>query len=112
VLTMTLRRNVVCLVLSLLLLATAPACLAAHYTLSNGDVSFQIPDGWPRIMKSLGDPEMQVFRVPDASATGQQALARITVSSRRVHNLAEFQATINNETTSAQSLPHYKLDSG
>jgi hypothetical protein len=53
---------------------------------------------------------MQVFQVPDASATGQNALARITVSSQRVSDVAAFKALIKEENKRAQDLPNYQLD--
>lgn len=99
-----------CLALFMLLVTVAPACLAAHYTLANGSFRFYVPDGWPRILQTHGDPEMQVFQVPDSSNTSHNALARVTVTSQRVSDIASFQALIDEESSRAQSLPSYQLD--
>ena len=103
-------RRKFCLALFLLLAIVTPACLAAHYTLANGNFRFYVPDGWPRILQTQGDPEMQVFQDPDPSATGQNALARVTVTSQHVPDIASFQALIDEESSRAQSLPSYQLD--
>ncbi|HET7301420.1 MAG TPA: hypothetical protein VFJ01_12310 [Oleiagrimonas sp.] len=98
------------LALFMLLVTAAPACLAAHYTLANGNFRFYVPDGWPRIMSAQGDPEMQVFQDPDPSATSQNALARVTVTSQQVSGITSFQALIDEESSRAQGLPDYHLD--
>lgn len=98
------------LALFMLLVTVAPACLAAHYTLANGNFGFYVPNGWPRIMSTQGDPEMQVFQYPDPSSTSQNALARVTVTSQHVPDIASFQALIDEESSRAQSLSDYHLD--
>src|SRR5699024_4761670 len=65
---------------------------------------------WPRILQTSGDPEMQVFEDPDSTAVSKNALARVTVSSQHVADIASFRALVATETSRAEALPDYHLD--
>jgi hypothetical protein len=96
--------------LALLLLATCASATAADYTLADGSVHFSTPDGWRRIMQTQGDPEMMAFQVPDPSPTAQSTLARVTVSSTHVADIAGFQHYVATAMAKARTLPGYHPD--
>lgn len=98
------------LVILLLFALVAPACMASQFTFTNGDFKLTVPDGWPRIMQSSGDPETMVFQAPDPAPGDQNALARITVTSQRVRNLVAFQQFVSEKTNHAHALSGFKAD--
>lgn len=93
-----------------LLACVAPACFASEFTFSDGNFTLTVPDGWPRIMQSMGDPESMVFQVPDPSPSAQDTLARVTVTSERVADIAAFERVVARDTNHAHTLPDFKAD--
>jgi len=104
------RRRSLHAILFLLAVLAPSACLASQFTLVNGNFSFSVPDGWPRIMQTRGDPETMVFQVPDTSPSRQESLARVSVTSKQVRDLTAFQAFVAEDTAHAQALPGFQLD--
>lgn len=98
------------LVVLLLFVVVAPACMANQFTFDNGNFKLNVPDGWPRIMQSMGDPETMVFQAPDPSPDDHNALARVTVVSQRVRNLGAFRQFVDENTSHAHALPGFKAD--
>lgn len=96
--------------LFLLAVIASPVCLASSYTLANGGFRFSVPDGWPRIMQTDGDPETMVFQVPDDSPSRRESLARVSITSARVSDVTSFQAFVAEDTAHAQALPGFTLD--
>lgn len=104
------RRRSLSVTLFLLALLVAPTCFATQYTLSNGEFGFNVPEGWPRIMQTSGDPETMVFQVPDSSPSRHESLARVSVTSKQVHDITSFQHFVAQDTSHAQALPDFQLD--
>lgn len=98
------------LAIFLSLALVAPVCLASQFTFDNGHFKLTVPDGWPRIMQSQGNPETMVFQAPDPAPADRNALARVTVTSQRVRDIASFQRFVNENTNHAKALPHFKAD--
>lgn len=94
-------------VLALGLLTSLPA-VAANVSMANGSVSFSTPANWMAIMQTSGDPEVQVFQVPDTSPTGQTALARVTVTVKQEPDASGFNAWMNQASAHAAALPGYQ----
>ncbi len=94
----------------MLTMAIATPARATQFTLANGGFRFQVPDGWPRIMQTQGDPETLVFQVPDPSPTRRNALARVSVTSQHVQDIVSFGALVAEDTNHAHALPHFQLD--
>lgn len=88
----------------------APACMASQFTFATGGFKITVPDGWPRIMQSHGDPESMVFQVPDSSPSARNALARVVVTSQSVRDIASFEHFVAEHTNHAHTLPHFKAD--
>lgn len=88
----------------------APVCMASQFTFSNGHFTLTVPDGWPRIMQSHGNPESMVFQVPDPAPADHNALARITVTSQRVRDIASFQQFVATNINHARALPQFNAD--
>ncbi|HEX7341600.1 MAG TPA: hypothetical protein VF269_04910 [Rhodanobacteraceae bacterium] len=98
------------LVIFALLALIAPACLAAQFTFANGNIQLTVPDGWPRILQSKGDPETMVFQVPDPSPDSRNALARISVTTEQVHDIISFERFVQENSARAHVLPDYQAD--
>lgn len=94
----------------ILALMASPAAFAASYTFDNGGFRFDVPDGWSRIMQTRGDPETVVYQVPDTSPTGKTVLARVSVTSKQVRDITDFQAFVASDAAHAQVLPDFQLD--
>ena len=82
---------------------------AAEVSMADGNITFTTPDSWLAIMQTQGDPEAQVFQVPDPSPTGKSSLARITVTVTQVPDNSSFQQFIAEATAKALALPGYKV---
>jgi hypothetical protein len=83
---------------------------AGEVSMANGSVTFHTPDSWLTIMQTEGDPEAQVFQVPDPSPTGKTSLARITVTVKQVQDISSFHQFMAEADAKAMSLPGYKVD--
>ena len=81
---------------------------AADISMANGSVQFHTPDGWVDILDTQGDPEVHVFQVPDASATGKVSLSRVTVTVKQVGDVGGFQQYMSTTSAKALGLPGYK----
>ncbi|MEO6925797.1 MAG: hypothetical protein ABI129_03930 [Rhodanobacter sp.] len=82
---------------------------AAEVSMADGNVTFTTPASWLAIMQTQGDPEAQVFQVPDPSPTGKSSLARITVTVKRVPDISGFHQFMAEATAKGLSLPGYKV---
>lgn len=102
------RRRLDLLLLAVLLLLAATAVQATDYTLANGDVHFTAPASWPLVMQAKGDPEMMAFQVPDPSPTGDDTLARITVTSTKAADITGFQQYVAERIGAAHSQPSFQ----
>lgn len=103
----TISAGVAALAISLLL---AGPLRATDVSMSNGTVQFHIPDNWVDILDTQGDPEVHVYQVPDPSATGKLALARVTVTVKAVTDIASFQQYVGKSSAKAMILTGYKAD--
>jgi hypothetical protein len=83
------------------------SAVASDVLMAGGNVHFSTPDTWVGIMQTQGDPEVQVFQVPDSSPTGSKTLARVTVTVKEVANLIEFQQYVGLATSKAKALTGY-----
>jgi hypothetical protein len=81
---------------------------AAEVSMGNGNITFNTPDNWLAIMQTQGDPEAQVFQVPDPSPTGKSSLARVTVTVTQVPDISSFHQFMAEATAKALALPGYK----
>ncbi|TCV97173.1 hypothetical protein EC912_101168 [Luteibacter rhizovicinus] len=88
------------------LLLASPAAFSADVLMANGSVRFSTPDTWLSIMQTDGDPEVQVFQVPDPS-TATNALARVTVTVKQVASVAAFKQYIDGFTIRAKGMTGY-----
>lgn len=102
------RHSRITAAIALCLLVSLPA-VAASVSMANGSVSFDTPANWMAIMQTSGDPEVQVFQVPDASPTGQTALARVTVTVKQEPDASGFDAWVGQGTAHAAALPGYQV---
>lgn len=82
---------------------------AGEVSMAGGSITFHTPDGWRNIMQTEGDPEAQVFQVPDPSPTGKISLARITVTVEKEPDISSFHQFIAEADAKAMALPHYKV---
>ncbi|MDE2086534.1 MAG: hypothetical protein KGI63_04775 [Xanthomonadaceae bacterium] len=101
------RSAVAAIVFAAGLFAATPAP-AAEVSMASGNVHFSTPDGWNEIMETSGDPEVRAFQVPDPSATGQTALARVTVTVKQVTSINDFRAFESEASSKANLLTGYK----
>lgn len=93
------------------------ACLAAivaSSTVSAEDVSmaagklhFATPANWVGIMQTQGDPEVQVFQVPDPSPAGSQILARVTITVKMEPDVTSFQQYVSQASAKGKALTGY-----
>ncbi len=83
---------------------------AAEVSMAGGNVTFDTPNTWLAIMQTQGDPEAQVFQVPDPSPTGKSSLARVTVTVKQVQDISSFHQFMAEATAKAMSLPGYSAD--
>jgi hypothetical protein len=95
------------------------AALAASSTLSAEDISmaggklhYTTPANWLAIMQTQGDPEVQVFQVPDPSPAGSQTLARVTVTVKQVPDLVGFQQYVSQASAKGKALTGYAAARG
>ena len=86
------------------------AAHAAEVSMGEGNITFATPDSWLAIMQTQGDPEAQVFQVPDPSPTGKSSLARITVTVQHVPDISSFHQFMAQATAKALALPGYQQD--
>lgn len=89
------------------LLLALPA-MATDVSMANGSVTFTVPDSWQGIMQTRGDPEAQVFQVPDPSPSADRVLSRVTVMVKQAGSEAAYQQFISAAQTKAQALPGYQ----
>lgn len=89
---------------ALLLAGTAHA---ADVSMADGQVHFSTPSSWLDIMDTQGDPEVHVFQVPDPSPTGQNSLARVTVTVKQVPSISGFHQYIGAASARARALQGY-----
>ena len=82
---------------------------AAEVSMADGSITFSTPDSWLAIMQTQGDPEAQVFQVPDPSPTGKSSLARITVTVKHVPDISSFHQFMAEATAKGLVLPGYKM---
>lgn len=101
-----LERIALCFVLAVF----APACMAAQFTFSNGNIEVTVPDGWPRIMQTKGNPETMVFQVPDPSPTAKDTLARVAVTTQRMGDIASFERFVAENVNHAHTLAQFDAD--
>ena len=90
----------------LLLSLSSPVC-AADIKMAGGSVHFNVPEQWPQIMQSTGDPEVLVFEAPDPAAHTAATLARVSVTVKQVDDIAAFQQYLANAQAKARQLPDY-----
>ncbi len=101
------RTAVAVTVFALGLLVATPAP-ATDVSMAHGSVRFSTPDNWTDIMDTDGNPEVRVFQVPDPSPTGQQVLARVTVTVTQLSDLDQFHAYQGEAARKATALQGYK----
>src|SRR3954469_2698050 len=94
-------------VIGMLLHASA---MAGDIAMANGAVRFSVPSSWVPIMQTQGDPETQVFQVPDPSPAGAKTLSRVTVSVKQAGNMAGYQSWMGQQTARARELTGYAPD--
>ncbi|TAL88977.1 MAG: hypothetical protein EPN69_15195 [Rhodanobacter sp.] len=82
---------------------------AAEVSMADGNITFTTPHSWLAIMQTQGDPEAQVFQVPDPSPTGKSSLARVTVTVKQVPDISGFHQFMAEATAKALLLPGYKV---
>lgn len=92
-------------------LSIATAAAAADVSMDGGSIAFRVPDDWQPIMQTMGDPEVQVFRVPDPSPTGSNALARISVTVKKVGDIDAFEKFVGAAAGKAARLADYRASS-
>jgi hypothetical protein len=92
--------------MSILLAALLASGVAAadDISMADGKVHFATPANWLAIMQTQGDPEVQVFQVPDPSPAGSTTLARVTVTVKQVADMAGYQAYFSQATAKAHAL--------
>ena len=95
--------------LSLLLVGPVQA---TNVSMAGGAVTFHTPDSWQDIMRTEGDPEAQVFQVPDPSPSGKNNLARVTVTVMQTPDIAGFNQYKDAAAAKAKLLPAYRASSG
>lgn len=88
--------------------ALAGAAHAAEVSMAGGAITFDTPSNWLPIMQTQGDPEAQVFQVPDPSPTGKTSLARVTVTVKQVPDISSFHQFMAEGTAKGLALPGYK----
>ncbi len=98
------------LAIALVAVMLVGAVHAAEVSMAGGNVTFDVPDTWLAIMQTEGDPEAQVFQVPDPSPTGKNSLARVTVTVKQVSDISSFQQFMAEATAKAMGLPGYRAD--
>ena len=86
----------------------AGAAHAAEVSMANGVITFTTPGNWLPIMQTQGDPEAQVFQVPDPSPTGKASLARVTVTVKQAPDISSFHQFIAEATAKGLALPGYR----
>ena len=87
----------------------AGAAHAAEISMADGAITFDTPNNWLPIMQTQGDPEAQVFQVPDPSPTGKASLARVTVIVKQVPDISNFHQFMAEATAKGLGLPGYKV---
>ncbi len=80
---------------------------AAEVSMAGGSITFDTPNNWLPIMQTQGDPEAQVFQVPDPSPTGKASLARVTVTVKQVADISSFHQFMAEGTAKGLGLPGY-----
>ena len=85
---------------------------AADVSMANGSVNFRTPDTWLGIMQTQGDPEVQVFQVPDPSPTANTTLARVTVTVKLVADINGYKQYVASANAKALGLPGYRPTHG
>lgn len=86
--------------------ASAPAALAADYSLANGAVTFSAPDAWPMLMeKQEGQRQFVALQIREPGSS--DSLARITVTVQQVNGVQGFQKFLDDDTARARKLPGY-----
>lgn len=100
--------------LALLLLGAATLAGAqarTRYELNEGRVHFTVPPDWAAIMeKTEGNPQLVVFRVPDASAEGSQDMASVTVKTQLLRGPSTFGALVQEEFELSKQQTGYERD--
>ena len=96
------------LALALVIATLAGAAHAGEVSMASGAITFDTPNNWLPIMQTQGDPEAQVFQVPDPSPTGKASLARVTVTVKRVADISSFHQFMAEATAKGLGLPGYK----
>ena len=81
---------------------------AGDVSMADGSVTFSTPASWLAIMETQGDPEANVFQVPDPSPTGKNNLARVTVTVKQAADVNSFNQYRSEATAKAMALPGYK----
>jgi hypothetical protein len=86
----------------------ARAQAAGEFTLHAGQVHFRAPAEWTAVMeKTDGNPQAIAFSVPDASASGSNDSATVTVKSRQLANAAQFATVVQEEFERSKQQPGY-----
>lgn len=99
------------ILLASLAASTAHAQAKTDYSLNGDQVRFHVPAGWSAIMeKADGNPQAVAFQVPDASATGSEDAANVTVKTRQLKAAAEFAATVQDEFERSKAQGGYETD--
>ncbi len=84
--------------------AQAPGDFALH----GGQVHFRAPAEWTAVMeKTDGNPQAIAFSVPDATASGSNDSATVTVKSRQLANAAQFATVVQEEFERSKQQPGY-----
>lgn len=105
---MSLLRHTTILTASLLLAAAVGTARADDVSMAGGSIHFSTPSNWVDIMQTQGDPEVHVFQVPDPSPTGNDTLARVTVTVKQAQDLAAFNTYRDAATARARQLTDYR----
>ncbi|WP_329740922.1 hypothetical protein [Dyella sp. A6] len=105
---MSFLRHTTCLTAAVLLAAATGTASAADVRMAGGNVHFTTPSNWVDIMQTQGDPEVHVFQVPDPSPTGDNSLARVTVTVKQSPDLFTFNTYRNDADAKAKQLADYR----
>ncbi|MBB3227166.1 hypothetical protein FHW69_001767 [Luteibacter sp. Sphag1AF] len=93
-------------VLATALLLGSSTAFAGDVQMAGGTVRFSTPDTWLSIMQTDGDPEVQVFQVPDPSPSAS-TMARVTVTVKQVSNLSAFNQYVDGFVVRAKGMKGY-----
>lgn len=85
--------------------------VTTNYSLNEGKITFSVPSDWSVIMqKESGNPQLIAFQVKNPAEQGTEESTRITITTKLIGDVKNFQGFIDAAMDKAKQTAGYEVD--